>query len=119
MGYNFRVAASNEKGTSSTSPSVMYHTLPSVPGPPAAPYLKERSTGGVLKIAWQEPPDNGGAGIQTYVLEMGGGGGGGGGEMEEVYMGPDKWYLAERVQPGKKYQARVCMYNEIPWYPSV
>ena len=81
----------------------MYHTLPSIPGPPAAPYLKERPTSNVLRIAWQEPPDKGGADIQTYVLQMGGSGA----EMEEVYMGPDKSYLVERVHPGRKYQAKV------------
>ncbi len=107
--YNFRLAASNEKGQSQMSPSVTFKTLPSVPGPPAVPFLKDRPQANSLNVAWVEPPDNGGSEIQTYVLQMSGGmsSKGGASELVDVYMGPFKTYLAEGLLPGRKYETRV------------
>lgn len=105
-GYNFRLTATNEKGQSPSSPSVMYHTLPAIPGPPPAPFIKDRAASTSLHIAWQPPADNGGADIQTYIMQMcctsqpdA--------ELADVYTGPERSHLAEGLQPGKKYQSRV------------
>ena len=113
-GYNFRLIATNEKGHSPTSPSVTYSTIPSVPGAPPAPFSKDRPTANSLSISWREPADNGGAAIETYVLQMSGGVVSeasapetAGGELADVYTGPDKSYVAEGLQPGRKYQTRV------------
>ena len=107
-GYNFRLIATNIKGSSPTSPSVTHHTLPNLPGPPAPPFLKDRPTPTALSITWKEPPDNGGAEIQTYMLQLSEGSvSDSGTELGDVYMGPGKNYVAEGLQPGKKYQSRV------------
>lgn len=107
--YNFRLAASNEKGQSQMSPSVKFKTLSSIPGPPPKPYLKDRPLAHSLNITWQEPPDNGGSEIQTYVLQLSKefSGKGVASELEDLYSGPDKVYRAEGLLPGRKYEARV------------
>lgn len=109
--YNFRLAATNEKGQSPMSPSVMYKTLPSIPGPPAAPFLKDRPSSNVLNISWQEPADNGGSDVQTYVLQMSSEGVSSAGsmtsELVDVYTGPYKTHCAEGLLPGRRYETRV------------
>ena len=91
------------------SPSVTFKTLPSIPGPPAVPFLKDRPLADSLNIAWQEPHDNGGNDIQTYVLQMSSGllAGGVASGLVDVYTGPVMAYKAERLMPGKKYETRV------------
>lgn len=110
--YSFRLTATNEKGQSPASPSVVYHTLSNVPGCPLAPFIKDKPTPNSLSIGWQEPADDGGMPIQSYKLQMSNGGGGGEGEdLADVYTGPALSFVAEGLQPGKKYQARVSEGN--------
>jgi len=107
--YNFRLAATNEKGQSQLSPSVTFKTLPSIPGPPPVPRLKDRPHAHCLNIMWQEPPDDGGSEIQTYILQMNGGAEprGSASNLVDVYSGPSKEFKAEDLLPGRKYEARV------------
>lgn len=117
--YNFRLTATNEKGQSPASPSVMYKTLPSIPGPPAAPSLKDRPTPSALNIAWQEPTDNGGAEVQTYILQMSECAlppGSTTTELVDVYVGPDKAHRVEELLPGRRYETRVSLSTVIHVY---
>ena len=107
--YNFRLAAANEKGQSQLSPSVTFKTLPSIPGPPPVPRLKDRPQARSLSIMWQEPPDDGGSEIQTYILQMNDGAEPRGlaSNLVDVYAGANIEFKAEELLPGKKYEARV------------
>ena len=106
--YNFRLSAANEKGHSQYSPSVTCQTLPDVPGPPGAPFLKKRATPTSLNITWQPPSDNGGSEVEAYVLQMSSSDGSSpSGALVDVYTGPELSYLAEGLNSGKNYQCQV------------
>lgn len=98
MGYTFRLSAANERGSSSFSRSVTFHTLADVPCPPGPPHLAERARSSSLHVAWQAPSDDGGTAIHGYILQMDGGLGG---EMATCYQGPETSYVAESLSPGR------------------
>ncbi len=118
--YHFRLIATNEKGHSPTSPSVIYSTTPDVPGAPPTPFIKDRPAANSLSISWREPLDDGGAAIQTYILQMSGGlvseqssADSTAGDLADVYTGPAMTFLAEGLQPGRKYQTRVSQMGDL------
>ena len=89
----------------------MYKTLPSIPGPPVAPFLKDRATSNALTVGWQKPADNGGMEVQTYVLQMNEGAGSRNkvDDQMDVYSGPNMSHRAEGLLPGQRYETRVSM----------
>lgn len=108
--YKFRVSAQNEKGWSQASQPVALETSASLCGPPGCPYSKERATPSSLQISWSSPTHNGGADVQSYILQMNSDVGAtakDSGEMVDVYTGPECSYLAVGLFPGKKYQFQV------------
>ena len=92
----------------------MYKTLPSIPGPPAAPFLKGRTTSSALTIVWKKPADNGGAEVQSYILQMNAVMSplSMASELVDVYTGPDMTHRAEGLLPGRRYETRVSWERE-------
>uniref|UniRef100_A0A8C9F5K0 Fibronectin type III domain containing 3A n=1 Tax=Pavo cristatus TaxID=9049 RepID=A0A8C9F5K0_PAVCR len=68
--YKFRVIAYNSEGKSSPSETVDYTTCPDKPGAPSKPSVKGKIHAQSFKIIWDPPKDNGGAAINTYVVEI-------------------------------------------------
>lgn len=88
---------------------MIYHTLSNVPGCPPSPHIRDKPLPNSLHVAWEEPSDDGGLPVQTYVLQMSNGLASNSGEMENVYTGPKRSYVAEGLKPGRKYRARVSV----------
>lgn len=94
----------------------MHSTLPSIPEPPSATFYRERPTPNTLNITWRDARDNGGAAILSYVLQIDNGSGltGGAAEMRDMYTGPERSFLVEGLQPGRRYLTRVSG-NGVRW----
>ncbi|KAF1792538.1 Immunoglobulin-like fold [Phytophthora cactorum] len=65
--YEFAIAGENSRGSGLYSPSLFVTTDPvSAPGPPKSLHQVSVTSGGTLKLAWEEPDDSGGATIHQY-----------------------------------------------------
>ncbi|RMC07143.1 hypothetical protein DUI87_16599 [Hirundo rustica rustica] len=130
--YKFRVIAYNSEGKSSPSETVEYITCPDKPGVPSKPTVKGKIHAQSFKIIWDPPKDNGGAAINTYVVEMSEGLSGppqvdGGSpitcyglemfqaesdEHREVYQGSDVECTVGSLLPGRMYSFRLRAANK-------
>ncbi|KAF4789540.1 fibronectin type III domain containing 3A [Turdus rufiventris] len=130
--YKFRVIAYNSEGKSSPSETVEYITCPDKPGVPSKPAVKGKIHAQSFRIIWDPPKDNGGAAINTYVVEMSEGLSGppqvdGGSpitcyglemfqaesdEHREVYQGSDVECTVGSLLPGRMYSFRLRAANK-------
>ena len=69
---------------------------------PSKPTLSGKPNPLHLRLKWDNPIDNGGAPITTYILEVNSGKG-----FEPIYTGPKTEAVCETLQPGTTYQCRV------------
>lgn len=102
--FKFRLQAINEEGESPWSDSVVYSTLPDVPGPPVRPASKGRIHPTSFKVRWDPPADNGGSTITGFLLELAEGQNG----WRTVYQGLSCECVCENLQPGTQYIVRVA-----------
>jgi hypothetical protein len=103
--YSFRLTASNEAGTSPTSPPLSYTTLPESPDQPGAICLHDRPHSTSLSLEWSPPSNNGGSLIESYILQVDDGVGG---ELREMYKGAEVNFQLTSLAPGQSYRCRVC-----------
>ncbi|XP_059082249.1 fibronectin type-III domain-containing protein 3A-like isoform X2 [Tigriopus californicus] len=102
--YKFRLQAINEEGESPWSDSVVYSTLPDIPGPPVRPASKGRIHPSSFKVRWDPPADNGGSSITGFLLELAQGPN----AWRTVYQGLSCECVCEDLQPGTQYKVRVA-----------
>ncbi|KAK8391573.1 hypothetical protein O3P69_017245 [Scylla paramamosain] len=100
--YKFRLCAHNDEGSSPFSEVATYPTLPDRPKPPSPPTVKGRPKSSRLVVMWGCPPDNGGAPVSSYRLELDRGSG-----FECVYSGEKLEADCTDLAPGKSYRVRV------------
>lgn len=100
--YKFRLCAHNDEGSSPFSEVATYPTLPDRPKPPSPPTVKGRPKSSRLVVMWGCPPDNGGAPVSSYRLELDRGSG-----FECVYSGEKLEAECTDLAPGKGYRVRV------------
>ncbi|OXB62042.1 hypothetical protein ASZ78_013415 [Callipepla squamata] len=139
--YKFRVIAYNSEGKSSPSETVDYTTCPDKPGAPSKPSVKGKIHAQSFKIIWDPPKDNGGAAINSYVVEISEGSNGksygppqvdGGSpitcyglemfqaetdEHREVYQGCDVECTVGSLLPGRTYSFRLRAANKAGFGP--
>uniref|UniRef100_A0A8C5TVQ4 Fibronectin type-III domain-containing protein 3A n=1 Tax=Malurus cyaneus samueli TaxID=2593467 RepID=A0A8C5TVQ4_9PASS len=108
--YKFRVIAYNSEGKSSPSETVEYITSPDKPGVPSKPTVKGKIHAQSFKITWDPPKDNGGAAINTYVVEMSEGLSGN--KWDTIYSGATREHVCDRLNPGSSYRLRVYCFGE-------
>ncbi|KAM4683798.1 fibronectin type-III domain-containing protein 3A isoform 7-T15 [Amazona ochrocephala] len=104
------VIAYNSEGKSSPSESVEYITCADKPGVPSKPSVKGKIHAQSFKIIWDPPKDNGGAAINTYVVEMSEGLNGN--KWETIYSGAAREHVCDRLNPGCSYRLRVYCVGE-------
>lgn len=109
-GYQFRIRAENEAGTSAWSDTVTYATLSERPGRPQKLHIKGKVHATHFRAKWDAPSDKGGAEIQAYTLQLlrpadintvvd---------DFETVYTGSESEATCDRLQPGTTYHVRVA-----------
>ncbi|XP_035756215.1 fibronectin type-III domain-containing protein 3A isoform X3 [Egretta garzetta] len=106
----WKVIAYNSEGKSSPSETVEYITCPDKPGVPSKPAVKGKIHAQSFKIIWDPPKDNGGAAINTYVVEMSEGLNGN--KWETIYSGTAREHVCDRLNPGCSYRLRVYCVGE-------
>ncbi|CAH2066329.1 unnamed protein product, partial [Iphiclides podalirius] len=104
--YRFRLRCENADGQGPWSQEVTYRTLPERPGAPGRPAPKGKIHSRAFRLRWDPPTDDGGAAVDTYILEIDGGEG-----YQPVYKGPEREAHCDRLQPGVQYRARVRCAN--------
>ncbi|XP_037976773.2 fibronectin type-III domain-containing protein 3a isoform X1 [Plutella xylostella] len=104
--YRFRLRAETPDGQGPWSADVTYRTLPEPPAPPARPSPRGKVHSRSFRLRWDPPPDDGGAPVESYTLELDDGSG-----WREAWRGREREALCERLQPGAEYRARVRCSN--------
>ncbi|KAI8476074.1 MAG: fibronectin type III [Monoraphidium minutum] len=107
---------------SSCSPTQLFRTVPTPPGPMQPPALSQRARN-ALKLKWALPEETGGEPILQYVLEMtpaplGWEGPPGPEGFFEVYSGDERSYKIVRLAPGTRYTFHIMAFNQLgpsPW----
>eukprot|EP00731_Ephydatia_muelleri_P029553 Em0021g76a len=95
------------------------HGICTGPVCPICPELKSRATSTTLHIGWRPPPDDGGADIQSYTVQLDDGHQG---SFTDVYTGPELEHIMEGLTPGLTYRCRVCATSRAghsSWTPPV
>ncbi|XP_053606193.1 fibronectin type-III domain-containing protein 3a isoform X2 [Plodia interpunctella] len=100
--YKFRLRCETSDGQGPWSPEVAYRTLPERPGAPGRPVPRGKVHSRAFRLRWDPPPDDGGAPVSSYTLELDAGDG-----YRPAYQGPEREAHCERLQPGTAYRARV------------
>lgn len=101
--YRFRLRCETVDGQGPWSPEVSYSTLPERPGPPGRPAVRGKVHSRAFRLKWDAPADDGGAQIDSYLLEVDEGEG-----YREAYSGVEREAHCDRLQPGTAYRARIC-----------
>lgn len=101
-GYQFRMHAKNETGSSPWSDVVIYVTQPERPGRPQKLHVKGKIHATHFRAKWEPPTDKGGADITIYNLQINDGAG-----YETIYTGNDTEAACDRLHPGTTYQLRI------------
>ncbi|XP_002735906.1 fibronectin type-III domain-containing protein 3A-like [Saccoglossus kowalevskii] len=115
MPYTFRLAATNEIGTSEFSPTASYYTAGSVPQQPSPPQLVEAAVRS-LTLAWEKAADD----ITSFTLEM---------EdvtnrygFQPIFCGDEISYTCNSLVRKTLYKFRLCAINDqgnSPWSEAI
>lgn len=105
--YRFRLRCETADGRGPWSAEVAYRTTPERPGAPGRPAARGKPKPRALRLEWDAPADDGGATVDSYLLELDDGDG-----YAEAYRGRETEALCDRLRPGTPYRARVRCSNE-------